>query len=106
MVLIGSVRSFTKDSVNREIYGKRIYEILGDNEEVLYVGVGNAKVNLKQHLPDGWFPIPEGKYYRIFEGCEDDSLLNSRKRSLISDYEEILGDRPKYNKKEETNDIG
>ena len=99
MVLIGEIERFDKDRIKRENFEKVLYEVLDGNEEVLYVGVGNIRINLMQHLPDGWFPLPEAKYYRKFSRGEH-SLLMERKNSLISDYTEILGHAPKYNERE------
>ena len=99
MVLIGAIERFDRDRVKRENFEKVLYEVLDGNEEVLYVGVGNIRINLMQHMPEGWFPLPEAKYYRKFATGEH-SLLVERKKSLIDDYTEILGHPPKYNEKE------
>lgn len=99
MVLIGEIERFDRNRIRREGFERMLYEILDGNEEVLYVGVGNIRINLMQHLPDGWFPLPEAKYYRKFSKGEPE-LLMERKDSLIEDYTEILGHVPKYNEKE------
>ena len=99
MVLIGTIARFEMDTIRKEGFEKALYEVLDANEEVLYVGVGNIRINLRQHLPDGWFPLDEARYYRKF-GSGDPSLLEERKKSLIDDYTEILGHLPKYNEKE------
>ena len=99
MVLIGEIERFEKNRIKREGFERMLYEVLDGNEEVLYVGVGNIRINLMQHLPEGWFPLPEAKYYRKFSKG-DLSLLMERKNSLIDDYTEILGHIPKYNEKE------
>ena len=99
MVLKGSIENFEMDTIRRERCENALYEILDANEEVLYVGVGNIRINLRQHLPDGWFPLVEAKYYRKY-GTGDKSLLELRKKTLIDDYTEILGHLPKYNEKE------
>lgn len=99
MVLIGEIERFDRNRIRREGFERVLYEVLDGNEEVLYVGVGNIRINLMQHLPDGWFPLPEAKYYRKFSKGEP-SLLMERKQSLLEDYTEILGHVPKYNEKE------
>jgi len=99
MVLIGNITRFDLANIRREPLENALYEILDGNEEVLYVGAGNIRINLRQHLPDGWFPLDEARYYRKFGGG-DRSLLAERKKSLIDDYTQILGHIPKYNEKE------
>ncbi len=99
MVLIGTITRFDLASIRREPLENALYEVLDGNEEVLYVGAGNLRINLRQHLPDGWFPLEEAKYYRKFGGG-DPTLLADRKKSLIADYTQILGHMPKYNEKE------
>ncbi|MBN1390091.1 MAG: hypothetical protein JXA22_05555 [Candidatus Thermoplasmatota archaeon] len=95
----GDKERLDMDSIRNEPFENVLYEILDGNEEVLYVGVGNIRINLRQHLPDGWFPLEEAAYYRKY-GAGEPTLLLERKRSLIDDHTEILGHLPKYNEKE------
>lgn len=99
MVLKGEVSRMDMESISRESFENVLYEVLDGNEEVLYVGCGNIRINLRQHLPDGWFPLEEARYYRKFAPC-DPNLLQNRKKSLVEDYTDILGHPPKYNEKE------
>lgn len=84
-------------SIRGEKGGIGIYEVIGVDGEVLYVGKGNLRINLKQHLPSGWFPINEGRYYRrrmIPENMSMEDYING----LISEYERECGKLPKYNR--------
>lgn len=91
------IRSLDPFSIKREKGGIRLYEVLGCEGEVLYIGIGNLRVNLPQHLPTGWFPINEGRYYRRRE-IPPDQTLEMTKNGLISEYERENGTLPKYNR--------
>jgi hypothetical protein len=91
-----SVKTFDRDEVLREAERLTLYEVLDDAREVLYVGVGPLKLMLKEHLPDGVFPLDEARYYRTFNG-DDPDLILTRRRELLEDYVELRGRPPKYN---------
>ncbi|MFO8051788.1 MAG: hypothetical protein R6V01_08850 [Thermoplasmatota archaeon] len=99
------IRSLDPFSIKREKGGIRLYEVLGCEGEVLYIGIGNLRVNLPQHLPTGWFPINEGRYYRRRE-IPPDQTLEMTKNGLISEYERENGTLPKYNRWNREFDIG
>ncbi|MDG6225900.1 MAG: hypothetical protein QCI82_10355 [Candidatus Thermoplasmatota archaeon] len=86
------------DTVEVLLEGEKLslYEVLDDSREVLYVGVGPLKLMLKEHLPDGVFPLREARYYRTFTDTDPDRL-NERRRFLIDDYVDLRGKPPKYN---------
>ena len=93
----GIARSLDPFSIRRENGGIGIYEVLGCDGELLYVGLGNLRFNLKQHLPSGWFPINEGRFYRK-RPLPDDMSAKECIKGLISRYERESGKAPKYNR--------
>ncbi|HHD16201.1 MAG TPA: hypothetical protein ENK47_05780 [Euryarchaeota archaeon] len=74
-----------------------LYEIISDDEDVLYIGAGPLRHMLSEHLDDGVFRIPEGRYYRTFP-VSSGSDLSVLRKTLLDDYIEIRGKRPRYNK--------
>ncbi len=85
-----------KDFLEAEVNEISLYEVLSDQDDILYVGAGPLKSMLSKHLDEGVFPMPDASYYRIyrtFPGCD----MEKRRRSLIEDHEEITGRKPKYN---------
>ena len=89
-------KKLRKDSLESEENEIMLYEVLSDQEDILYVGAGPLKSMLSEHLDEGVFPMPDGTYYRtyrMYTGCD----MEKRRRSLIEDHEEITGRKPKYN---------
>ncbi|MEA3558826.1 MAG: hypothetical protein U9R75_06180 [Candidatus Thermoplasmatota archaeon] len=93
----GMIKSLNDLSIRLEQCGMGLYEVIGLDGEVLYVGVGNLRFNLHQHLPNGWFPINEGRYYRRKE-IPPGEPLDQCLESLLSEYERENGSAPKYNR--------
>ncbi|MFW3146986.1 MAG: hypothetical protein ACMUIE_09265 [Thermoplasmatota archaeon] len=96
MLLIGTVTPFTRTSVELEESRMTIYEMLGEDGEVLFIGIGNIKYNLRQHLPGGWFPLMGAKYYRTFKNLDSENLETLR-NNLIKDHVDIIGRPPRFN---------
>jgi hypothetical protein len=96
MVENHSKKPLRKDSLLSEENEIMLYEILSDSEDILYVGAGPLRSMLNEHLEEGVFPMPEGHSYRIYRispGCD----MERRRKTLIDDYLEITGRKPKYN---------
>jgi hypothetical protein len=90
------LKAFNRDEVLAEAERLTLYEILDEGREVLYVGAGPLKLMLREHLPEGVFPVDEARFYRTFVGDDPDQILD-RRRELIDDYMELRGRPPKYN---------
>ncbi len=93
-----NIKVLDRSFVNSEVNDLGLYEILDDDQDVLYVGSGPLRSTLSEHLPGGEMEMDGARYYRTY-GCSDGRTIEVRKRSLISDYEYILGVLPKYNGK-------
>lgn len=91
-----SLKTFNREEVLKEAQKLALYEVLDEGKEVLYVGAGPLGLMLREHLPEGVFPLNEARFYRTFVGDEPDTILN-RRRELIGDYAELRGRPPKYN---------
>jgi hypothetical protein len=90
------IKPFDRSEVLREAERLTLYEVLDDSREVLYVGVGPLRLMLKEHLPEGVFPLQEARFYRTFNG-DDPDLILSRRKELLEDYMDLRGRPPKYN---------
>jgi len=90
------VKAFDREEVTKEAERLTLYEVLDEGKEVLYVGAGPLKLMLREHLPEGVFPLTEARFYRTFVGDDPDQILE-RRRELIDDYVEFRGRPPKYN---------
>ncbi len=95
------VKDFERDIIVEEEKGLGLYEVLDNDLDVLYVGAGPLQPMLSQHFPEGNFPIPGARYYRTFSsGSSGD--VEIRRKSLIEDYNLILGTPPRYNRSHRT----
>ncbi len=83
----------------KEVNDISLYEIISNDEEVLYIGAGPLRSMLSEHLPDGVFPLQGARYYRTFTVSHGNDL-EDRRRSLIQDHLEICGRKPRYNDNE------
>ncbi|MCU0798061.1 MAG: hypothetical protein MUC62_00110 [Candidatus Thermoplasmatota archaeon] len=101
--MVGSklVKDFERDIIVEEEKGLGLYEVLDNDLDVLYVGAGPLQPMLSQHFPEGNFPIQGARYYRTFSsGSYED--VEIRRKSLIEDYNLILGMPPRYNRSQRT----
>lgn len=89
-----SLRKLSRDILDSEDDSLGVYEILSDEQDVLYVGAGPIRSMISEHLDDGVFPMEDGTFYRKFTSGTD---LERSRRTLLEDHYMICGKKPKYN---------
>ena len=83
----------------KEVNDISLYEIISNDDEVLYIGAGPLRSMLSEHLPDGVFPLQGARYYRTFTVSHGKNI-EDRRISLIQDHLDICGKKPRYNSNE------
>jgi len=81
-------------STDKDDFG--VYELIDGDEYVIYIGSGQVKTRLLDHLNKKEFPMAE--QYRV-EYCVTETECRIREQQLLQAYKNAHGKLPMYNER-------